>query len=94
MSRRLAAAEGLPKPDLSETEVVNSAVELSAYGGGVSYVGARGSLVARPFDDKGLKIFADARNINDAEAREHASFLRDLAPLPGHSFRIGAGYTF
>ncbi|WP_309644227.1 TonB-dependent receptor domain-containing protein [Phenylobacterium sp.] len=52
------------------------------------------SLVFRPFTDKGLKIFADARNINDAEAREHASFLKDLAPLPGRSFRIGAGYTF
>ncbi|UTP40657.1 TonB-dependent receptor [Phenylobacterium sp. LH3H17] len=52
------------------------------------------SLIMRPFDDKGLKIFADVRNLNDAEAREHASFLKDLAPLPGRSFRIGAGYTF
>lgn len=52
------------------------------------------SLVFRPFDDENLKIFMDARNINDAEMREHASFLKDLAPLPGRSFRIGAGYRF
>lgn len=52
------------------------------------------SLVFRPFDDRNLKIFMDARNINDAEMREHASFLKDLAPLPGRSFRIGAGYKF
>ncbi|WP_332766551.1 TonB-dependent receptor [Phenylobacterium sp.] len=59
-----------------------------------SYRMLNASLVMRPFADKGLKVFVDARNINDAEAREHASFLKDLAPLPGRSFRIGAGYTF
>lgn len=52
------------------------------------------SLVFRPFDDRNLKVFVDARNINDAEIREHASFLKDIAPLPGRNFRIGAGYRF
>ena len=32
--------------------------------------------------------------LNDTEAREHASFLKDLAPLPGRSLRMGIGYTF
>mgnify|MGYP001131970815 CR=1 FL=1 len=41
-----------------------------------------------------LKVFFEARNLNDAEAREHASFLKDYAPLPGRSFRVGAGYRF
>lgn len=50
------------------------------------------SLVLRPAD--GFKIFLEARNLNDAEAREHASFLKDLAPLPGRNFRLGVGYTF
>ncbi|MEH6675705.1 TonB-dependent receptor [Phenylobacterium sp.] len=50
------------------------------------------SLVVRPTD--GFKIFVEGRNLNDAEAREHASFLKDLAPLPGRSFRLGLGYTF
>lgn len=59
-----------------------------------SYRMLNASLSATPFDDKNLKLFAEARNINDAEAREHASFLKDLAPLPGRSFRIGAGYKF
>lgn len=53
------------------------------------------SLVLRPLrDNDGFKVFAEARNINDAEAREHASFLKDLAPLPGRSFRLGVGYRF
>lgn len=38
---------------------------------------------ATPFPDRNLKIFADARNLTDTEAREHASFLKDYAPLPG-----------
>ena len=50
------------------------------------------SLVVRPTD--GFKIFVEGRNLNDAEAREHASFLKDLAPLPGRSFRLGLGYSF
>ncbi|MDP1875434.1 TonB-dependent receptor [Phenylobacterium sp.] len=50
------------------------------------------SVVVRPTD--GFKIFLEGRNLNDAEAREHASFLKDLAPLPGRSFRLGVGYTF
>ena len=59
-----------------------------------SYMMLNASLSATPFDDKNLKLFAEARNINDAEAREHVSFLKDLAPLPGRNFRIGAGYKF
>ncbi|MDP2212681.1 TonB-dependent receptor [Phenylobacterium sp.] len=50
------------------------------------------SLVVRPTD--GFKVFVEGRNLNDAEAREHVSFLKDLAPLPGRSFRMGVGYTF
>jgi iron complex outermembrane receptor protein len=53
------------------------------------------SLVFRPLESvDGFKVFAEARNITDAEAREHASFLKDLAPLPGRSFRLGLGYRF
>ncbi len=59
-----------------------------------SYMMLNASLSATPFTDKNLKLFAEARNINDTEAREHASFLKELAPLPGRSFRVGAGYKF
>lgn len=59
-----------------------------------SYMMLNASLSATPFADKNVKLFAEARNINDTEAREHASFLKELAPLPGRSFRVGAGYKF
>lgn len=48
----------------------------------------------RPDPDSGLMLFAEARNLNDAEMREHASFLKDLAPQPGRSLRLGATYRF
>ncbi|WP_374575888.1 TonB-dependent receptor [Phenylobacterium sp.] len=47
-----------------------------------------------PLKDKDLKIFIDGRNLTDVEAREHASFLKDVAPLPGRSVRVGVGYAF
>lgn len=53
------------------------------------------SLVLRPFPDQpDLKVFLDGRNLTNVEAREHASFLKDVAPLPGRSFRMGVGYRF
>jgi iron complex outermembrane receptor protein len=43
---------------------------------------------------EGATLFAEARNLTDEEAREHASFLKDLAPLPGRNFRVGLAYRF
>ncbi len=52
-------------------------------------------LVVRPLRDKpGLKLFVDGRNLTDEEAREHASFLKDIAPLPGRNVRLGVAYRF
>ena len=42
----------------------------------------------------GLTLFAEARNLTDEEVREHASFLKDLAPSPGRNLRVGASYRF
>ncbi|HYG26592.1 MAG TPA: TonB-dependent receptor [Caulobacteraceae bacterium] len=42
----------------------------------------------------GLKLFVEGRNLTDEEAREHASFLKDLAPLPGRNLRAGATWSF
>jgi iron complex outermembrane receptor protein len=42
----------------------------------------------------GVKLFAEARNLTDEEAREHTSFLKDLAPLPGRNLRVGVAYRF
>jgi iron complex outermembrane recepter protein len=33
-------------------------------------------------------------NLLDETARVHASFLKDLAPLPGRNFTAGVRYSF
>jgi len=48
----------------------------------------------RPFADKAVTVFAEAHNLTDAEAREHVSFLKDVAPLPGRNLRVGVSYRF
>ena len=48
----------------------------------------------RPFADRNVTLFAEARNLTDEEAREHASFLKDVAPLPGRNLRVGVTYAF
>jgi len=59
------------------------------------YTMLNASLVLRPFENEpDLKVFLDGRNLTNVEAREHASFLKDVAPLPGRSFRLGVGYRF
>ncbi len=59
------------------------------------YTLVNASLVIRPIKAQpGLKLFLDGRNLTDQEAREHASFLKDVAPLPGRSIRLGVAYRF
>ena len=48
----------------------------------------------RPFADRNVTVFAEARNLTDEEAREHVSFLKDIAPLPGRNLRVGIAYRF
>ena len=48
----------------------------------------------RPFVDKGVTLFAEGRNLTDTEAREHVSFLKDIAPMPGANLRVGVAYRF
>lgn len=48
----------------------------------------------RPFADQNVTLFAEGRNLGDEEAREHASFLKDIAPLPGRNLRLGVNYRF
>lgn len=43
---------------------------------------------------EGVRLFAEASNLTDEEAREHTSFLKDLAPLPGRNLRVGVAYRF
>ncbi len=48
----------------------------------------------KPFRSPDLRLFAELRNATDEVAREHVSFLKDIAPLPGRSFRAGVAYRF
>ncbi|MGZ8364262.1 MAG: TonB-dependent receptor [Caulobacteraceae bacterium] len=59
-----------------------------------AYTMINASLEARPFANKSVKVFLDGRNLNDVEAREAVSFLKDIAPLPGREIRLGASYDF
>ena len=59
-----------------------------------AYTLVNASLSAKPFADKGIRLFVDANNLTGEEAREHASFLKDVAPLPGRSIRTGFAYSF
>ena len=48
----------------------------------------------RPFADRNVTVFAEAHNLTNEEAREHASFLKDIAPQPGRNLRVGVTYRF
>lgn len=48
----------------------------------------------RPFADPRLTLFAQGANLTNQEAREHVSFLKDVAPLPGRNVRLGLSYAF
>ena len=59
---------------------------------GYTLVSLKGAL--RPVADRNVTVFAEASNLSDAEAREHASFQKDIAPLPGRSLRAGITWRF
>ena len=59
------------------------------------YTMVNASLAFHPFGDRnGSSILLSANNIFDVEARRHASFLKDFAPLAGRDLRISARFTF
>lgn len=53
------------------------------------YTLVNASVAVRPFAQQNVTLFAEARNLTDEEAREHVSFLKDIAPLPGRNLRVG-----
>jgi iron complex outermembrane receptor protein len=48
----------------------------------------------RPLEGQDFRVFVEGQNLTDATAREHASFLKDFAPLPGRNVRAGFAYAF
>ncbi len=45
-------------------------------------------LAYRPYGDRRITLRLDGRNLGDAEARAHASFLKNELPLPGRNVRF------
>jgi len=58
------------------------------------YTLVNASIAVRPFSQQNVTLFAEARNLTNEEAREHVSFLKDIAPLPGRNLRVGVAYRF
>ena len=46
------------------------------------------------FSDPDIFVFLRGTNLTDEEARQHASPLKDLVPLPGRSMQLGLRYDF
>jgi len=63
---------------------------------GHTLIGAHASYHVAAFEGTrvGLELFARAENLTNADARLATSFLKDIAPLPGRSFTLGARLSF
>ena len=58
------------------------------------YTMVNASVSFRPFRGNDSTILLSANNIFDVDARRHASFLKDFAPLAGRDLRITARVSF
>jgi iron complex outermembrane receptor protein len=59
------------------------------------YVMLNGFVSVRPFTAyDGVTLRLSAQNLGDVDARQHTSFLKDVVPLPGRSFRFSVEMEF
>jgi len=58
------------------------------------YTALNASLAWRPVPEAPVTVSLRGRNLTDAEIREHASFLKDIAPSPSRSVSLGLSLTF
>ncbi len=79
-----------------EVEWVNRQARIAAFETPTrGYTLVSSSLNWKPFaQNPSLSLTLSANNIFDVDARRHASFLKDYAPLSGRDFRIGARVSF
>ena len=61
---------------------------------GYSLLNAEVSTRVPYLTDRNVKLFVRGTNLNDAEARVHSSFIKDLAPLRGRAVLCGIRATF
>ncbi|OYY70001.1 TonB-dependent receptor [Sphingomonas sp. 28-63-12] len=57
------------------------------------YTLVNASISISPFDNKKTTLTLSANNLFDVDARRHASFLKDFAPLTGRDIRITARFN-
>ncbi|OYY78776.1 MAG: TonB-dependent receptor [Sphingomonas sp. 28-62-20] len=61
----------------------------------VDYTMVNASIAFSPFGrDSGTTLLVSANNLFDVDARRHASFLKDFAPLAGRDIRVTARFGF
>jgi iron complex outermembrane receptor protein len=48
----------------------------------------------KPWANRSVRLFIEGRNLGDAQAREHVSLLKDVAPFAGRSIRAGLSAQF
>jgi iron complex outermembrane recepter protein len=79
-----------------EAEWVDKQTRLAAFETPTSgYTMVNASLNWKPFGpDSESSLTLSANNVFDVEARRHASFLKDYAPLAGRDVRISARFAF
>jgi iron complex outermembrane receptor protein len=58
------------------------------------YTVVNATVSVKPWAGRDVRLFVEGRNLGDVEAREHVSFLKDIAPLPGRSMRVGFSANF
>lgn len=71
----------------------NDIAEFESTTQGYTLVNAALNYYVDAFDSE-VVLFAKANNLTNREARVHASFIKDDAPLPGKSFVVGARVHF
>jgi len=59
-----------------------------------SYVLVNARWSFHPVAERDLRVILEARNLTDAEARLHTSFLKDQVPLPGRNLRAALVLDF
>ena len=87
-----------------ESETLDAAVEIRHVGNQTrtapfeletdGYTAINASLAWRPLPGTPVTVSLRGRNLTDAEIREHASYLKDIAPSPGRSVSLGLAFTF
>lgn len=79
----------------TEVEIYSSVTDVSEFELPTdSYAFWNAYLTMRPFENKNLSLDLRATNITNSTGRQHTSFLKDVAPLPGRNIRASFRVAF